>query len=83
MSYQLQVVSTAAQQIEQLNSQVQQQIIIKLEELTLNPLPAGARNLEVGKNLYVVTQGNYRIVYQIQQEVSLITVTKVAHIKDY
>ena len=56
---------------------------MRLEELALNPLPEGVKNLEAGKHLYLVFLNQYRIVYQIQSEASLITVTKVAHLKDY
>ncbi|MCF2145051.1 type II toxin-antitoxin system RelE/ParE family toxin [Desmonostoc muscorum LEGE 12446] len=83
MSYKVQIINTAVQQIKQLNSQVQQQAIAKLEELAFNPLPEGVKNLESGENLYLVFLDKYRIVYQIHQEASLITVTKVAHPKDY
>ncbi|MEH2181266.1 type II toxin-antitoxin system RelE family toxin [Nostoc sp.] len=83
MSYRVEIVNTAVQQIKQLNSQVQQQAIAKLEELALNPLPQGVKNLESEGNLYLVIFDKYRIVYQIQEEASLITVTKVAHPKDY
>jgi mRNA interferase RelE/StbE len=83
VSYRVEIVNTAVQQIKQLNSQVQQQAIAKLEELALNPLPQGVKNLESGENLYLVIFDKYRIVYQIQEEASLITVTKVAHPKVY
>lgn len=83
MSYRVQIVNTAVQQIEQLNSPVRQQVFMKLEELALNPLPEGVKNLESGENLYLVILNKYRIVYQIKEEASLITVTKVAHPKDY
>ncbi|AFY47324.1 cytotoxic translational repressor of toxin-antitoxin stability system [Nostoc sp. PCC 7524] len=83
MSYQVQVLSTAVQQIERLNSQVQQQVMKKLEDLASNPIPEGARNLAVGENLYLVVINEYRIVYHIQEQDLLITVTKVAHSQDY
>jgi mRNA interferase RelE/StbE len=83
VSYQLEVVSCAVQQIEKLNPQVQQQVMMKLEELALNPLPEGVKNLEARKHLYLAFLNQYRIVYQVQEAASLITVTKVAHLKDY
>jgi mRNA interferase RelE/StbE len=79
VSYQVQLLSTAVQQIERLNSQVQQQVMKKLEELASNPIPEGAINLSVGENLYLVVINEYRIVYHIQKQDLLITVTKVAH----
>ncbi|MBH8551943.1 type II toxin-antitoxin system RelE/ParE family toxin [Nostocaceae cyanobacterium CENA357] len=83
MSYQVQVLSTVVQQIEKLNPSVQQEVVKKLEELAINPLPEGAKKLEDEKPLYLVRFNDYRIVYRIQEEASLITVTKVAHPKDY
>ncbi|MFK0732146.1 MAG: type II toxin-antitoxin system RelE/ParE family toxin [Gloeotrichia echinulata GP01] len=83
MSYQVQVVSSAVQQIENLDLKLQQQVIMKLEELALNPRIEGVKNLESGNDLYLFVLDKYRIVYQIQEDAALITVTKVSHAKDY
>ncbi|MDJ0800585.1 MAG: type II toxin-antitoxin system RelE/ParE family toxin [Calothrix sp. MO_167.B12] len=83
MSYQVQVVSDAIQKIENLDSSVQHQLMMKLEELALNPLPEGVKKLEDEKHLYLFHLNEYRVVYQIQEEASLITIIKVAHPKNY
>ncbi len=58
-------------------------MIQKLAELVLNPTPEGAKSLVDEENLYLVTFNQYRLVYQVQKEASLITVAKVAHLQDY
>ncbi|MEA5505602.1 type II toxin-antitoxin system RelE/ParE family toxin [Halotia wernerae UHCC 0503] len=54
-------------------------MVLKLEELALEPRPDGVVKLEGAASLYRVRLGKYRIVYQIQDELLLVTVVKVAH----
>ncbi|MDZ8051705.1 MAG: type II toxin-antitoxin system RelE family toxin [Aulosira sp. ZfuVER01] len=75
--------STVVEQLKKLNSAVQQQVITKIEELALNPFPEGVKKLDAETALYLLLFNDYRIVYQIQEQASLITVTKVAHPKNY
>jgi mRNA interferase RelE/StbE len=56
-------------------------ILSKIERLADNPRPAGSQKL-TGFELYRVRQGQYRIVYSIQDNELLIHVVKVGHRKD-
>jgi mRNA interferase RelE/StbE len=62
---------------------VQQRLAQKLEELALNPRPEDAHPLKDTEGLYKVRLGEYRIIYQIQNQPLLLTVIKIAHLKDY
>jgi len=56
--------------------------ILRLEE---NPRPHGFKKMETKEKLYRVQVGpgkNYRVVYQIRDEVLLVLVVKVGHRKD-
>jgi len=83
MSYKIQLVDSSTQQIINFDPKVQQQIIAKLDELAINPLPEDAKILEEDNSLYLFQANRYRIVYQIKDKASLITVAKIAHPQDY
>jgi mRNA interferase RelE/StbE len=83
MSYQVGLAPSAVQTIVELDSQVQQQLAQKLEELAFNPRPEDAHPLKDIERLYKVRLGEYRIIYQIQDQPLLLTVIKIAHLKDY
>jgi mRNA interferase RelE/StbE len=56
-------------------------ILAKVEELGSNPRPMGCEKL-TGQELYRIRQGNYRIVYSIQDNELTVWVIKVGHRKD-
>lgn len=59
------------------------QLIIILEKIDLlssNPRPSGSLKLS-GQEWYRIRQGNYRVLYSIQDEELTIWVVKVAHRK--
>ncbi|MEH1923605.1 type II toxin-antitoxin system RelE family toxin [Nostoc sp.] len=83
MSYQVALAPSIVQKITELDSEVQQRLAQKLEELALNPRPEDAHPLKDTERLYKVRLDQYRIIYQIQDQALLLTVIKIAHLKDY
>jgi mRNA interferase RelE/StbE len=62
------------------NTQIK--VIEKIEFLANEPRPAGVVKLSATDSLYRVRTGDYRIIYQIQDGLLLITITKVGHRRD-
>jgi len=56
-------------------------IMERISALSENPRPAGSEKL-VGQDRYRVRQGNYRIVYSIQDTELTVWVVKVGHRKE-
>ena len=56
-------------------------ILARIEALRDDPRPAGSVKLS-GMEYYRIRQGNYRIIYEIVDEVVTITVIKIGHRKD-
>ncbi|MFW9998016.1 MAG: type II toxin-antitoxin system RelE/ParE family toxin [Candidatus Odinarchaeota archaeon] len=56
-------------------------ILSRVEKLGDDPHPMGCEKL-TGEELYRVRQGNYRIVYSIQDKELTVWVIKVGHRKD-
>ena len=56
-------------------------ILHRIESLTVEPRPSGCEKL-TGQERYRVRQGQYRIVYSVQDNESTVWIAKVAHRKD-
>ncbi|MCA8864140.1 MULTISPECIES: type II toxin-antitoxin system RelE family toxin [unclassified Halomonas] len=58
-------------------------ILQRIEELQENPRPIGSEKLS-GQERYRIRQGAYRIIYEVADELLIVTVVKVGHRKhDY
>ena len=80
-SYRIELKKSAAKEIEQLPSVVLKRIIKKIESLATNPRPQGCKKLS-GEEKYRVRVGQYRILYEIMDEVLIVYVVKVSHRKE-
>ena len=58
-----------------------QRVLSKIEKLGLDPRPSGSEKL-TGKDFYRIRQGNYRILYSIQDNQLTVWFIKVDHRKD-
>ena len=58
-----------------------QRIINRINFLKADPRPPGCEKLS-GQERYRVRQGNYRIVYSIQDDVLTVWVVKIGHRRD-
>ncbi len=56
-------------------------ILERIETLIQEPRPAGAEKL-TGDEIYRVRQGNYRLLYTIEDDVVTVTIVKVGHRRD-
>lgn len=79
MTYQVEITPAAKRQIKKLVKQTQELIIQRLEQLAENPRPSGVLKMEGEENLYRVRVADYRIIYEIQDQVFLVIVVKVGH----
>jgi mRNA interferase RelE/StbE len=81
--YRLLVKPSAAREIETVGSRKDRQRIVgKIGGLAAEPRPSGAEKLAGYDDRYRVRQGNYRIVYLIDDSKLEITIFKVGHRKD-
>jgi len=79
VSYEVEIAPAAKRQIKKLPRDVQQKLVAKLEELAFEPRTDGVKKLEGSDNLYRVRLEKYRIIYEIQDSLLLVTVVKVKH----
>ena len=73
-SYRLEIKRSAAKELER-------RVVSRIRALAEDPRPAGAEKLS-GRERYRVRQGDYRILYEISDDVLLIVVVKIGNRRD-
>jgi mRNA interferase RelE/StbE len=82
-SYRLLLKASAAREIEKTGSRAdRRRIIERTKALVEEPRPMGAEKLAGYEDRYRVRQGDYRIVYLIDDKTTTVTVFKLGHRKD-
>ena len=76
--YSIEFRASAARQFRKLPEQVQRRLRQKIDLLATNPRPHGYEPLE-GEPGYRVKVGDYRIVYDIQDQMLMVLILRVAH----
>jgi len=59
-----------------------QRIVLRIQSLAENPRPFGCEKLSGQFDRYRVREGNYRVVYSIDDRDFLVDVVKIGHRKD-
>ena len=80
-SYRIEIKRSAAKELEAIPAKDRRRIATKIQALAGNPRPAGCEKLS-GHDKYRIRQGNYRILYTIEDDVLLVTVIKIGDRRD-
>ncbi len=80
--YRIEFAKPAIKQLKKLPRTVRQTIADSIEALADDPRPAESRKLVGIESLYRVPEGDYRIIYRVEDEVLLILVVRIGHRKD-
>ena len=81
MTYKLFISRKAQKQLLKLPANDYQKVKQTILNLAINPRPAGSKKLK-GRDGWRVRQGNYRIIYDIEDDVLIVTVLDTRHRKD-
>ena len=80
--YSLRIKKSARKELEAVATKADRRRIIKhIESLADNPRPPGSQKLS-GRERYRIRQGQYRILYTIENSVLIVHVIKIGHRKD-
>lgn len=79
MSYTVEISKRAEKQLKKLSPELQERIQVKIDDLATEPRPNGVKKLKGRENGYRIRVGDYRIIYDIYDDVLLITVVEVGH----
>lgn len=78
-SYKIEWKSSAQKELRNLDKTVIPRLIEAVAALANNPYPVGCRKIVGSESSYRVRVGNYRIIYQVQNQELIIEIIKVGH----
>jgi mRNA interferase RelE/StbE len=79
VTYEVKFSKGAKKQLRKLPLDVQERIQTKINSLAIEPRPSGVKKLQGDDNSYRIRVSDYRVVYEIEDDMLLITVIRVAH----
>ncbi|MCC5600792.1 type II toxin-antitoxin system RelE family toxin [Nostoc favosum] len=80
--YKIEFSNAAFKELKKLPIKVRTRIQTKIDDLADNPRPNGVVKLEDSDNGYRIRVGSYRVIYDIFDDVLLVSVVKVGHRKE-
>ena len=80
-SYSLEIKRSAAKELAQVPPKDRGRIVARIQALADDPRPVGAEKLS-GQERYRVRQGDYRILYEIEDQILRIMVVRIGHRRD-
>ncbi|MCW5980997.1 MAG: type II toxin-antitoxin system RelE/ParE family toxin [Bryobacteraceae bacterium] len=85
MPYRIEFRPAARRDLAKLDPFIRRKVVEDIEKLAENPRPSGYDKLQMKEKLYRVYVGprkNYRVIYQVRDEVLLVLVVKVGDRKE-
>jgi mRNA interferase RelE/StbE len=79
--YSLAIKPSAVKELEAIDRLDRKRIVARIHALAATPRPPGCEKLS-GAEKYRVRQGNYRVLYTVDDEVEEVVVVKIGHRKD-
>lgn len=80
--YRVQLAPSAARQLRKLDPQARRRVQAAIELLAVNPRPASATQLVGGDGEWRIRTGDYRVIYELHDDVLLVLVLAVGHRRD-
>jgi mRNA interferase RelE/StbE len=81
--YRILIKTSAGRELAAVGSKTdRERLVSRIQSLATNPRPHGSEKLAGYADRYRVRQGNFRIVYLIDDEARAVTIFKVGHRKD-
>ncbi len=79
MTYRVVITPTAVKERQQIDLSVRPRLDNALRQLRDEPRPSGVRKIVGSKNSWRMRIGDYRILYEINDQEALVTVWRIAH----
>lgn len=81
--YRLSIKASAGKELEAITDKpTLTRLVEKIKSLATQPRPSGSEKLAGRPNLYRVRQGNYRVIYSVDDQSRVVDVVKVGHRRD-
>lgn len=69
----------AVKDLSRLSSEIHARVIAAIQGLATNPRPPGCRKLAGSTNDWRIRVGDYRVVYEIADQIRIVRVNRVRH----
>ncbi|MEH2352126.1 type II toxin-antitoxin system RelE family toxin [Nostoc sp.] len=79
MSYKVEILKGALKQLKKLSPELQERIQVKIDGLAIEPRPNGVKKLKGKENAYRIRLGEYRVIYDIFDDILVVNVVEVGH----
>lgn len=80
--YTIQIRKKALKEIKLIPTPNKEKIIKAINELSNNPRPVGCKKLKGDEELYRIRIGDYRVIYNIEDKIKIVEITRAGHRKD-
>jgi len=80
--YRVELIPAARRQLRKLDQKVAQRVLPAIEDLKSEPRPPGCRAMTGQPGRWRIRVGDYRVVYQIDDDIVLVLVVIIAHRKE-
>ncbi len=77
--YRLEVKDQALKELSRVRPDVGRRLLQSIESLASDPRPRQSHKLSESRNSYRLRVGDYRVLYQVDDAASLVTIFKVGH----
>ena len=79
MTYRIEYTPAASRQLAKFHKDIQTRFKPKIESLAETPRPPDAKKLQGFDNTYRIRVGDYRILYEIHDNILLVLIVEVGH----
>lgn len=80
-SYSVEIKRSAAKELARVPRRDRVRIVARIQALAGDPRPVGVEKLS-GLERYRIRQGDYRLLYEIRDQVRIVVVIKISHRRD-
>ncbi len=82
VSFRIEFAPSAVRELQRLPREVQVRIARKIDGLAANPRPSGSKKLQGLSDRWRIRIGDYRVIYDIHDDIVRVLVLKVGHRRD-
>ena len=79
MDYSVRTTRGTERDIRRLDSRIRRQVLSKIASLGDNPRPQDIKQLRGGQRIFRVGSGEYRILYDIDDQAKMVIISRVRH----
>jgi mRNA interferase RelE/StbE len=77
--YRVEFTTAAAKELRKLDAGFRRRLLVGIGDLEADPRPAGCKKLVGAEDAWRIRIGDYRVIYELADDVLLVTVVRVAH----